>query len=209
MSRRRLTGLALAVAWGAMVTMGMAWMMAFDATPGAPGDPPTRWPGEARLARAAAGYTLVMAAHPRCPCTRASLEELAIVMAESKGRLTAQVLFFAPEDATSAAGDPAWWDTDLWRRAATIPAVTPVIDRGGRLRAIFGAETSGSVAVYDASGRLRFHGGVTSARGRTGPNDGRLSLISLIETGQAADMTPVYGCPLRTPTTTMADAGRP
>jgi hypothetical protein len=186
------TGLAFAVAWGMAVTTGMAWMMAFDARPGLPGDPPARWPGDAGLARAHAGYTLVMTAHPRCPCTRASLAELGVVLADSQARLTAQVLFFAPEDATSQ-----WWDTDLWRTAAAMPGVTPVIDRGGRLRQVFGAETSGSVAVYDASGRLRFHGGITSARGRTGENAGRLSLISLIETGHAADTTPVYGCPLR------------
>lgn len=204
-----MTGLAFAVAWGIAVTTGMAWLMAVDARPGLPGNPPARWPAVsdrrgARLARASTGYTLVMAAHPRCPCTRASLAELAAVMTESNGRLTAIVFFFGPEDAKSD-----WWDTDLWRTAAAIAGVTPVVDPGGRLRQLFGAETSGSVAVYDAPGRLRFQGGITSARGQTGPNDGRLSLISLIETGQAADMTPVYGCPLRAATDVMADARRP
>jgi hypothetical protein len=203
-SKRRVTGIAFAVAWGIAVISGMAWMMAFESAPGLPGDPPARWPAATRLAKANGGYTLVMAAHPRCPCTRASLAELAVVMAESQARLTAQVLFFTPEDATSD-----WWETDLWRTATAMPAVTPVVDRGGRLRDAFGAETSGSVAVYDAAGRLRFHGGLTAARGRTGVNDGRLSLISLIETGQAAEMTPVYGCPLRARTDVMADARRP
>src|SRR5262245_16820217 len=118
-SRRLVTGLAFAVAWGIAVTTGMAWLMAFDAAPGLPGDPPTRWPDQTRLARANAGYTLVMTAHPRCPCTRASLAELAVVMAESNDRLTAQVLFYAPEDAA-----PGWWETDLWRTAGAMPGVT-------------------------------------------------------------------------------------
>lgn len=108
--------------------------------------------------------------------------------------MTARVLFFLPEDAR-----PEWWKTDLWQKAADIPAVTPVMDRGGMLQRVFGAETSGSVAVYDAAGRLQFNGGLTAARGQRGDSPGRLSLISLIETGEAARMTPVFGCPLRTP----------
>ena len=120
-------------------------------------------------------------------------------MAESRNRMTAHVLFFVPEDAS-----PDWWNTDLWRKAAAIPAVTPVMDRGGTLQRVFGAETSGSVAVYNAAGRLQFNGGLTAARGQRGENAGRLSLISLIETGEAAGMTPVFGCPLRTPAATDA-----
>lgn len=120
-------------------------------------------------------------------------------MAESGNRMTAHVLFFVPEDAP-----PDWWKTDLWRTAAAIPAVTPVMDRGGTLQRVFGAETSGSVAVYDAAGRLQFNGGLTAARGQRGENTGRLSLISLVETGAAAGMTSVFGCPLRTPAATNA-----
>jgi hypothetical protein len=172
----------------------MAWMVRFESSPGVPARAPASWPAEAGVARGGE-YTLVMSAHPRCPCTRASLDELAIVMAASEKRMTARVLFFVPEDAPRE-----WWDTDLWRTAAGIPDVTPVLDRGGTLQRVFGAETSGSVAVYDAVGRLQFNGGLTAARGQRGENPGRLSLISLIETGEAASMTPVFGCPLRTPT---------
>jgi hypothetical protein len=172
----------------------MAWMVRFESSPGAPAHAPASWPAQAGVARGR-DYTLVMSAHPRCPCTRASLDELAIVMAASGKRMTARVLFFVPEDAP-----PGWWETDLWRTAGSIPNVTPVLDRGGTLQRVFGAETSGSVAVYDAAGRLQFNGGLTAARGQRGENPGRLSLISLIESGEAARMTPVFGCPLRTPT---------
>ncbi len=171
----------------------MAWMVRFESSPGEPARAPANWPAQSRVVRGG-GYTLVMSAHPRCPCTRASLDELAIVMAASGNKMTARVLFFVPEDAP-----PEWWETDLWHKAAAIPAVTPVMDRGGTLQRVFGAETSGSVAVYDAAGRLQFNGGLTAARGQRGENPGRLSLISLIETGEAARMTPVFGCPLRTP----------
>jgi len=193
-SRWRAIATILCVVWVSAIAAGMAWMVRFESSPGEPAHAPASWPAQAGVARGG-GYTLVMAAHPRCPCTRASLDELAVVMAASGNKMTARVLFFVPEDA------PAEWEkTDLWQKAAAIPAVTPVLDRGGTLQRAFGAETSGSVAVYDAVGRLQFNGGLTAARGQRGENPGRLSLISLIETGEAARMTPVFGCPLRTPT---------
>lgn len=191
--RWRAIATILSVVWVSVIALGMAWMIRFESSPGPPAHAPANWPARAGLARDGA-YTLVMSAHPRCPCTRASLDELAIVMAASGNRMTARVLFFVPEDAP-----PGEWKTDLWHKAAAIPAVTPVMDRGGTLQRVFGAETSGSVAVYDAAGRLQFNGGLTAARGQRGDNPGRLSLISLIESGEAARMTPVFGCPLRTP----------
>jgi hypothetical protein len=197
-SRWRAIATILCVVWVSAIAAGMAWMVRFESSPGEPALAPERWPSRAELPLGSA-YTLVMSAHPRCPCTRASLAELATVMAESRNRITAHVLFFVPEDAS-----PDWWNTDLWRTAAAIPAVTPLVDRGGTLQRVFGAETSGSVAVYDAAGRLQFNGGLTAARGQQGDNAGRRSLISLIETGEAAGMTPVFGCPLRTPAATNA-----
>jgi hypothetical protein len=192
-ARWRAIATILCVIWVGAIAAGTAWMVRFESSPGEPARAPASWPAQASL-RQGGAYTLVMAAHPRCPCTRASLDELAVVMAESKNRIAAHVIFFVPEDAS-----PDWWQTDLWRKAAAIPAVTPVVDRGGTLQRAFGAETSGSVAVYDAAGRLQFNGGLTAARGQRGENPGRLSLISLIESGEAAEMTPVFGCPLRTP----------
>jgi hypothetical protein len=193
-SRWRALATILCVVWVSAIAGGMAWMVRFESSPGEPAHAPANWPAQTSVARGGA-YTLVMSAHPRCPCTRASLDELAVVMAASGNRMTARVLFFVPEDAP-----PEWWQTDNWRTAAAIPAVTPIVDRGGTLQRVFGAETSGSVSVYDAAGRLQFNGGLTAARGQRGENPGRLSLISLIETGEAARMTPVFGCPLRTPT---------
>jgi hypothetical protein len=185
----------LCVPWGIAVGAGMVWLMQYSGTPGLPGTPPAEWPVRAHLARGP--YTLVMAAHPKCPCTRASLDELAVLMADSRGRMAAYVLFLAPVDER-----PDWWETSLWRAAARIPGVTPVVDRGGVLQHVFGALTSGSVAVYDSSNHLRFSGGLTAARGHAGINAGRVSLIALMDSRQrvATAITPVFGCPLQDPT---------
>ncbi len=193
--------LLLCIPWGIAVGAGMVWLTRYASTPGEAGTPPAEWPLRAHLARGP--YTLVMAAHPKCPCTRASLDELAVVMAEAQGRMAATVLFLAPLDERSD-----WWETSLWHAAAQIPGVTPVVDRGGVLQHVFGAFTSGSVAVYDSSNHLRFSGGLTAARGHAGVNAGRLSLIALMDSRQmvATAITPVFGCPLAGPT--MGDQAR-
>ena len=57
-----------------------------------------RWPESSRLRRVSDKHHLVMFAHPRCPCTRASIGELALIMARVHGRLTADVLFVKPRE---------------------------------------------------------------------------------------------------------------
>ena len=62
---------------------------------------------------------------------------------------------------------------------------------------VFHAETSGQTALYDATGNLLFSGGITSARGHEGDNDGRAAVVSLLTSDGAEEReTPVFGCPL-------------
>jgi hypothetical protein len=136
--------------------------------------------------------TLIMFAHPQCPCSRASIEELNRLLARSHGNVAAQVWFFKP------AGFPAdWTRSDLWRSAAAIPGVTVHDDPDGAQARLFGAETSGYVLLYDPRGQLRFKGGITGSRGHAGDNDGEDAIVSLLA-GQQVNLkqTPVYGCSL-------------
>ena len=96
---------------------------------------------------------LIMMAHPRCPCTRASLEELSRLMTGLQGRLDARVVFFAPAEAGEE-----WWKSDLWEGAAAIPGVEVILDRDGAESQRFRTETSGHVLLYDTHGRLLFSG---------------------------------------------------
>jgi hypothetical protein len=103
---------------------------------------------------------LVLFAHPECPCTRASLAELARLLARFEDRLTADVVFLRPSDVGAA-----WDGSDLWRTASAMPGVTAVRDDDGVEAVRFRATTSGAAVLYDARGRLLFRGGLTSARG--------------------------------------------
>jgi hypothetical protein len=146
-----------------------------------------------------------MAIHPHCPCSRASIGELAILIAHSGGRLAAFVVFVQPPGF-----DENWTKSDLWSSAGLIPGVTRIIDLGAEAK-LFGAATSGQTMVYDPRGRLLFSGGITAARGHFGDNAGITAITRLIDTAESggparvayrnkpvvdASTTPVYGCPL-------------
>ncbi len=179
--------------WIAAVATGFAILLRYSSTPAAePGGHPARWPAAAQLARDPAQSTLVMFAHPHCPCTRASLAELARLMARFDERLTAYVLVVQPPGT-----DDAWAAGGLGDSAARIPGVTMLADRGGVEAARFGATTSGLTLLYDAGGRLRFSGGLTASRGHEGQSFGQRRIVSLLTTG-AADRphAPVFGCSL-------------
>jgi hypothetical protein len=185
---------ALAIAvWAVLVLSGFAWLSAYKATPGAlGGEPPSRWPSRSRLERDPQRATLVMFAHPHCPCTRASVSELARLMARVPGRVSARVLFLRPQDVPEG-----WERTDLWRTVSAIPGTTALRDDDGVEAARFGAATSGFTLLYDADGRLLFQGGLTPSRGHEGDSFGQRRLVSLLTTG-AADRrdSPVFGCAL-------------
>jgi len=181
------------VAWLAVVLAGFGWLSVYKATPGAVGPaPPATWPAGTRIARDTDRPTLVMFAHPRCPCTRASVSELARLMARLPGRMAVRVLFLRPHDV------PGGWErTDLWRTVASLPDAMALRDDDGAEAARFGALTSGFTLLYGADGRRLFAGGLTAARGHEGDSFGQRRLIALVTTGSAdRNDSPVFGCAL-------------
>ena len=181
------------VVWLAAVGTGLAALWRYSETAGPEAAAPATWPNRSRLTPAADRPTLVMFAHPKCPCTRASIGELAILMAHAQNRVAAHVIFFR-----STTQDASWENTDLRRSAAEIPGVQVSSDDDGAQAALFGADVSGQTFLYDAGGRLLFSGGITYARGPSGDNAGRAALTARLVDGQAAETrTPVFGCALR------------
>jgi hypothetical protein len=183
------------VVWVAAVGFGMKRIWRYENTPGLSFKSPSQWPANSRIARAPDGATLVLLAHPKCPCTRATLGELAEIMAHSDGRLRAYVLFLKPKGMADG-----WEKTDLWESAAKIPGVTVLSDEDGREAQRFGVATSGEALLYDADGHLLFTGGITSARGHAGDNAGRSAIIALVDHSDTTTAeTAVFGCPLFDP----------
>lgn len=185
----------LGVAWLLCVLWGMNAQMERERIPGSEGEPTVRWPEASFLTGPSTLPVLVLALHPKCPCSRATLEELAVLHRDLAGRLRSQLLFLQPEGCSEE-----WVRSDLWTLALSIPGAIPVADPGGREAARFGARTSGHAFLYGRSGLLLFSGGLTRARGTTGPSAGLASITSLVNgRGPSCARTPVYGCGLRNP----------
>ena len=134
-----------------------------------------QWPAGSGLAHDTERPTLVMLVHPQCTCSRASLTELAEILARTTARPKTYVLFLKPRGFADG-----WEKTDTWRAAAALPGATVVRDDEGAQAERFGAVTSGQTLLYDARGRLLFSGGITGSRGHTGDNAGRSSVVALL-----------------------------
>jgi hypothetical protein len=191
-SRRFLLGTAAFVVWLGCAGTGFFWLMAYDNTPGAGAEAPDAWPAGSALTRDPQTPTLVMLAHPRCDCTRASLGELAELLARVKDKPRTFVVFIKPGGTGSG-----WEQSGTWEQAKAIPGVTVVRDDDGAEARRFGVHTSGQTLLYDARGALLYSGGTTGSRGKAGENAGRADLVALVDGARRQRATrPVFGCPL-------------
>ncbi len=180
------------IVWVGAMLIGFRMLTAYAFTPGLSEPAPATWPAESAIPRVAGRPALLVFLHPRCPCSRASLGELSLLIAHGAARAEVRAIFLDP-----AGMDAAWGETDLWRAAAAMPGVTPLRDREGREARLFHSTTSGAALFYDADGWLRFQGGITASRGHAGDNPGRAAIEALLRgAASPAGAMPVFGCPL-------------
>lgn len=179
--------------WLAASGWGIWRLAAYSLAPGEQGVAPEQWPIDSVVARNSAGFTVVIALHPECPCSEATIDELDSIIAQSAGRLRAQLLF------VDLPGLPPVQDSKLWQRASRIPAVQLTKDVGGAEARRFGTRTSGETRLYDPAGELLFRGGITASRGHSGDNPGEAAILALLTRGTQLTTpvsTPVFGCAL-------------
>jgi hypothetical protein len=190
--RLTLTLLLLGVVWVGLVAWGFVALQNYSLTPGRRGVVATSYPETPPAFGNSRDFILLLFAHPHCPCTRASLQELAAIVSGAGSTLRTEVILVSPP---GVAGD--WDQTPLRQEAGQIPGVAVSSDRGGVRAARFGARTSGHTLLYDGTGALRFSGGITRARGTEGESPGRQMVLALFRgKGEAGDAPPVFGCPL-------------
>ncbi len=192
--RRQFWTACIFTLWLGAAVAGSAALAAYASAPGLAADSPGHWPVGSTLTMAGEQrFTLLLFAHPKCPCTQATLSELARLMADTENRLQTTVVLEHP------LGQPAAWSqTSIASRAAAIPGVSVVIDRGGMERKRFGAHTSGQAVLFNPEGDEVFAGGITPARAHEGDNNGRESIVRIVRHAGSRAQTshPVFGCPL-------------
>ena len=192
--RGRLNALWLCgfAAWMTAAGAALGAIANYSSKPGSAAMAPTSWPTASQLVRTSGRGTLVMVAHTKCACTRASIHELERVMARAGSRVDAFVVFVGPRDTGVL---------DLRETARAIPGVR-VVDDETEAR-LFAAATSGQVLLYDQAGALVFRGGITPSRGHEGSSAGGETVRRFVVSGStAAASAPttfaseVFGCAL-------------
>lgn len=124
--------------------------------------------------------------HPKCPCTRSTLEQILPTL--DKYPVTAEFVFLQPPDAIHL----QMLDAKLKNGQVRI-----VHDKDGDIARQYAAKTSGQCIVYDAEGHLRFSGGITAGRGHVGPCEGLQAFEAALRRPVSSSVDfPVFGCPL-------------
>jgi len=203
-ARGRWCAAGIGAAWIVALSAGWVLLTQYQMTPGPSQASAASWPAgmtdprlpdTLRIQLDRELPTLLMFVHPQCPCSSASVEELARLMARRAGAVKAHVLFYKPQN------EPAGWaKSSLWDSVAAIPGVTASIDHNATTARRFGARTSGQVMLYDRTGRLLFRGGITGSRGHAGDNAGLEAVEKLLDhpndSPAQISVTPVFGCEL-------------
>jgi hypothetical protein len=177
-------------AWAVAVSAYWGWLATYSYTPGTQQAPPDLRRVSLPLARHGDGYTLLLAVHPQCPCSRASIAELARLASRFRDRLTCILFVYFPRGQTDD-----WLTTSAIEMARQLPQTQLKIDVDGRRARQFGMNTSGATILYSPQGELEFWGGITPSRGHQGDNIGADAIAAVLVGKQPLHRSvPVYGC---------------
>jgi hypothetical protein len=190
--KRRLFYTGLAVWFGGLLaTFYLVWR--YKMSPGPLAEAPETWPEASAVRWSPDVANIVMFAHPQCPCTRASLVELARLADEVRARAKVHVVIIHPDDTPID-----FIEGEIANRTAALPNADVIIDHGGKEAERFGAVVSGSTVVYSRDGKLVFRGGLTTARGHEGrgPAHDRI-LAAIVAAPVDRHDAPTFGCSLR------------
>lgn len=193
---------ALVASWFAASAGVWAWTVAYGTTTAQPVTTAFANPAPATcsLATLSERPTLYLFMHPRCPCTRATITQLDRLLTASgleKAEMP-EVVVVATIPSSAGENDEAWLQSETLRLASELPNASVQYDTGGVKARSFGAQASGSVALYAPDGELLFVGGVTVSRGHDGDCLGAAQLLQQIKNpNEPVPVTaPALGCRL-------------
>jgi hypothetical protein len=194
-ARRNWVRLGLVGVWGVVAIAGLIAVYAHAFKNEDIGRAEVIWPSDSSLEQSPDRCTLVMFAHPRCPCTLASLDSLARVMGVADCK--AVVVFWQPDSDSQPVESSSWRNSPSIKLAEKMQDVSIYFDRSGAEFKKFGVNTSGHCMAFSKGGVQLFTGGLTSSRGHVGPSAASDSLIQSIQSVKPTKPSPVYGCTIR------------
>jgi hypothetical protein len=180
------------VVWLGLMAGSYAWLLRYSFAVGKTSVAPRTLPACLGLPTPLPKPQLLLALHPRCPCSRATVSELAKILTRVPAGCDTTVLIYKPADQPDSWLEGALLDTCRRMHCQVRP------DPDGRLASSLGSLTSGGVVLYDADGRLRYQGGITSSRGHEGDNAGEQAIIDILSGRRSSHKAmPVFGCPIQ------------
>lgn len=180
--------------WSLAIGAGLVSVWTYAHTPGASRPTPAFWPAATGIERSAQTWTLVLAVHPRCSCSRATYVELDQVLRDTVTPIKIIALVYrSPDEPSAELACPV----GSW--LAGRPLAELIDDISGAHALQFGLATSGEIALYDPHGSLAFSGGITGSRGHEGDNPGAQKLRAVLTQTVDSGTFPVFGCPLESP----------
>lgn len=135
---------------------------------------------------------VVMALHPKCPCSANSLEELKRLLAIAPETAQCTVLVFTPEGASEE-----WLETASMQVVKSMVNVRVELDVESLNAERLGLSTSGACLVIDDAGEILFRGGITAGRSCIAENPGARTVACILRGEPSVSITtPVFGCKL-------------
>lgn len=182
-----------ALGWLFTLTAGVCLVFKYDSIPGLTATSGSSWPANSTIAHSTTNNTLVMLLHPKCPCSRASLQQVA-TLTTNDNSLECIFLVYAPTKFPKG-----WEKTDIWNLAAEVPGAQLVSDIDGAEARKFGGITSGQTYIFDRKGNLKYAGGLTEGRGHVGECRNLDLAVKALKSGTTSASGAVYGCPIEDP----------
>lgn len=178
--------------WGGSIAGGSVWLLRYSFAAGKSSAAPRALPSFLKAAPSSIRAQLVLALHPRCPCSMATVRELAKILTQAPETCDVTVLMYQP-----ASEPDRWMEGALLNECRRLKCqIRP--DPDGLLASSLGSLTSGEVQLYAADGTLRYQGGITAARGHEGDNVGETAVIENLHGNPSSlQSTKVFGCPIQ------------
>ena len=177
--------------WTCLVLAGVLSLGYYDNRPAAVTPPPARFPMDSTLTRQAGRPLLLTFAHPKCPCTRATLYNLETIATRYARQIDIWFVCMMPQEKQAT-----WRQASLPVRAATHKQLNVFEDVDGVEARRFHVGTSGETVLYDAQGSLVFSGGLTVGRGHAGESRGTQAIESFLTGSGTIKNSAVFGCRL-------------
>jgi len=180
----------LTALWGLVVSIVFFSMVKYQNSASVVFEHPQELPQQ--FAMSEGRDVLIMALHPHCPCSRASLGEMQKLQTKLDEKVRVVVLVYIPD------GQDKEWSEGFSIAQMNQMNLEVHYDTDGRICRELGLNTSGETLLYDANGTLRFSGGITASRGHAGSNYG-IEFIQDAIRGEEPERaeTPVFGCAIR------------